>query len=68
MPRPKVEFHAAIRGVASAAMSGRAIDKKYRVGRRAIAKALASAWPRPGKQLLPWASRLDLLGRPSTRS
>lgn len=40
-------------------MSGRAIEKKYRVGRRTIVKALASAWPEPWKQLPPKASKLD---------
>ena len=32
-------------------MSGRAIEKKCRVGRRTIVKALASAWPEPRRQL-----------------
>jgi hypothetical protein len=40
-------------------VSGRAIEKKYRVGRRTIFKALASAWPKPRKQLPPRASKLD---------
>jgi len=40
-------------------MSGRAIEKKYRVGRRTIVKALSLAWPEPRKQLRPRASKLD---------
>jgi transposase len=40
-------------------MSGRAIEKKYRVGRRTIVKALSSAWPEPRKRLPPRASKLD---------
>jgi transposase len=40
-------------------MSGRAIEKKYRVGRRTIIKALSSAWPEPRKQPPRRASRLD---------
>jgi len=34
MPSSKVELHAAIRRDARAGMSGRAIERKYRVGRR----------------------------------
>lgn len=59
MPPSKVELYAAIRRDARAGMSGRAIEKKYRVGRRTIVKALASAWPEPRKQLPPRASKLD---------
>jgi transposase len=55
----KVELYAAIRRDARAGMSGRAIEKKYRVGRRTVASALASAWPEPRKQLPPRASKLD---------
>lgn len=55
----KVELYAAIRRDARAGMSGRAIEKKYRVGRRTIVKALASAWPEPRKKLPPRASKLD---------
>lgn len=47
----KVELYAAIRRDARAGMSGRAIERKYWIGRRAIVKALASAWPEPRKQL-----------------
>ena len=57
--REKVELCAAIRRDARAGMSGRAIEKKYRVGRRTIVRALSSAWPEPRKQLPPRASRLD---------
>jgi transposase len=59
MPLSKVELYAAIRRDARAGMSGRAIEKKYRVGRRTIVSALASAWPEPRKQLPPRASKLD---------
>ncbi|WP_214416411.1 hypothetical protein [Sphaerisporangium fuscum] len=41
-PAPsKVELYAAIRRDARAGMSGPAIEKKYRVGRRTIVKALS---------------------------
>jgi hypothetical protein len=40
-------------------MSGRAIEKKYRVGRRTIVKALSSAWPEPRGAPSPRASKLD---------
>ena len=59
MPPSKVDLYAAIRRDARAGMSGRALEKKYRVGRRTIVKALASAWPEPRKQLPPRASKLD---------
>jgi hypothetical protein len=59
VPPSKVELYAAIRRDARAGMSGRAIEKKYRVGRRAIVSAMASAWPEPRRQLPPRASKLD---------
>src|SRR5579862_3255251 len=59
VPPSKVELYAAIRRDARAGMSGRAIEKKYRVGHRTIVKALASAWPEPRKLLPPRASKLD---------
>jgi transposase len=59
MPPSKVELYAAIRRDARAGMSGRAIEKKYQVGRRTIVKALASAWPEPRKDAAPRGSRLD---------
>jgi len=59
MPPSKVELYAAIRRDARAGMSGRAIEKRYRVGRRTIVRALSSAWPEPRKQLPPRASKLD---------
>jgi transposase len=59
MPPSKVELYAAIRRDARAGMSGRAIEKKYRVGRRTIVKALASAWPEPRKGMTPRGSKLD---------
>src|ERR1700733_12671360 len=59
MPPSKVELYAAIRRDARAGMSGRALEKKYQVGRRTIVKALASAWPGPRKDMVPRGSRLD---------
>jgi transposase len=59
MPPSKVELYAAIRRDARAGMSGRALEKKYQVGRRTIVKALASAWPEPRKDMVPRGSRLD---------
>ena len=59
MPPSKVELYAAIRRDARAGMSGRAMERKYRVGRRTIIKALSSAWPEPRKKLPPRASKLD---------
>jgi transposase len=59
MPPSKVELYAAIRRDARAGMSGRAVEKKYRVGRRTIVKALASAWPGPRKGMMPRGSKLD---------
>src|ERR1700733_5886787 len=59
VPPSKVELYAAIRRDARAGMSGRAIEKKYRVGRRTIVSAMASAWPEPRRQLPPRASKLD---------
>jgi transposase len=55
----KVELYAAIRRDARAGMSGRAMEKKYRVGRRTIVKAVSSAWPERRKQLPPRGSKLD---------
>ncbi|MEO3825346.1 hypothetical protein [Actinomadura sp. B10D3] len=59
MPPSKVELYAAIRRDARAGMSGRAIERKYRVGRRTIVKALSSAWPEPRKKPPPRGSKLD---------
>jgi transposase len=58
-PMPKVELYAAIRRDSRAGMSARAIERKYRVGRRTIIKALASAWPEPRKKPARRASKLD---------
>jgi len=58
-PVPKVELYAAIRRDARAGMPARAIERKYRVGRRTIIKALASAWPGPRKKPPRRASKLD---------
>jgi transposase len=58
-PVPKVELYAAIRRDSRAGMSARAIERKYRVGRRTIIKALASAWPEPRKKPPRRASKLD---------
>jgi hypothetical protein len=43
MPPSKVELYTVIRRDARAGMSGRAIEKKYRIGRRTIVKAPSSA-------------------------
>lgn len=61
MPPPwsKVELYAAIRRDARAGMSGRALERKYHVGRRTVVKALASAWPTPRKKPPPRPSKLD---------
>jgi transposase len=59
VPLSKVELYAAIRRDARAGMSGRAIQEKYRVGRRTVVGALASAWPEPRKRLPPRVSKLD---------
>jgi hypothetical protein len=40
-------------------MSGRAIEEKYRVGRRTVSAAMASALPPPRKAMPPRASKLD---------
>jgi hypothetical protein len=40
-------------------MSGRALEHKYGVGRRTVAKALRSAWPEPRKKMAPRKTRLD---------
>src|SRR5579859_2792977 len=59
MPPSKVELYAAIRRDSRAGMSARGIEKKYKVGRRTIVKALSSAWPEPRKPLPRRASGLD---------
>ncbi len=58
-PRSKVELYVAIRRDSRAGMSGRALERRYGVSRRTVAKALASAWPEPRKPLPPRATRLD---------
>ncbi len=58
-PVSKAELYAAIRRDARAGMSGRAIERKYRVGRRTIIKALSSAWPEPRKKPRRRPSKLD---------
>ena len=58
-PMSKVELYAAIRRDARAGMSGRALARKYNVGRRTVVKALASAWPEPRKKPAPRPSKLD---------
>jgi len=55
----KVDLYAAIRRDARAGLSSRALESKYRVGRRTVTAALASAWPTPRKPLPPRASKLD---------
>ncbi|MEU8413854.1 IS21 family transposase [Amycolatopsis japonica] len=58
-PSSKVELYAAIRRDARAGMSGRALERKYNVGRRTVVKALSSAWPEPRKKPPPRPSKLD---------
>jgi transposase len=58
-PVSKVELYAAIRRDARAGMSGRAIERKYGVGRRTIIKAVSSAWPEPRKKPPRRPSKLD---------
>lgn len=60
MPRmSKIEKFAAIRRDLAAGMSGRAIEEKYRVGRRMVSAAMASALPPPRKEMPPRGSKLD---------
>lgn len=59
MPSSKVGLYAEIRRDARAGMSRRAIERKHKVGRRTIVKAMSSAWPEPRKELPPRASKLD---------
>ncbi|WP_298552320.1 hypothetical protein [Streptomyces luteogriseus] len=40
-------------------MSNRALERKYRVGRRTVQKALSSAWPQPRDPYAPRRSKLD---------
>src|SRR5438046_1930325 len=58
-PVSKAELYAAIRRDARAGMPARAIEHKYRVGRRTIIKALSSAWPEPRKKPPRRPSKLD---------
>ncbi|MEV6971184.1 hypothetical protein AB0M47_39420 [Hamadaea sp. NPDC051192] len=55
----KIEKFAAIRRDLAAAMSGRAIEEKHRVGRRMVSAAMASALPPPRKEMPPRGSKLD---------
>ncbi|WP_246595750.1 IS21 family transposase [Actinoplanes auranticolor] len=55
----KIEKFAAIRRDLAAGMSGRAIEEKYRVGRRTVSAAMASALPPPRKDMPPRGSKLD---------
>jgi transposase len=55
----KVELFAAIRQDSRSGMSARAIAGKYRVSRRTIRAAQASAWPQPRKPMPPRGSKLD---------
>lgn len=58
-PQSKVELYAAIRRDARSGISGRALERKYNVGRRTVVKAIASAWPEPRKKPPPRPSKLD---------
>jgi hypothetical protein len=55
----KIELFAAIRRDAAAGVSGRAIEEKYRAGRRTVSAAMASALPPPRKAMPPQGSKLD---------
>lgn len=55
----KIELYAAIRRDARAGLSGRVIERKHGVGRRTVAKAVASVWPGPRKSVAPRPSKLD---------
>lgn len=55
----KVALYALIRRESRAGLSSRAIERKHRVSRRTVAKALASAWPEPRRELPQRASGLD---------
>lgn len=55
----RVELYAAIRRDARAGMSGRALERKHKVGWRTVRKALSSAWPEPRKEYPRRASKLD---------
>lgn len=55
----KVELYAAIRRDARAGMSGRALERKHKVGWRTVRKALVSAWPEPRKEYPQRVSKLD---------
>jgi hypothetical protein len=57
--RSRVELYAAIRRDARAGLSGRALERKHRVGWRTVRQALASAWPEQRKSYPPQASKLD---------
>lgn len=57
--RSKVELFAAIRRDARAGLSGRAIERKYRVGWRTVRQAMTSAWPAERKVYPSRGSRLD---------
>lgn len=55
----KVALYAAIRRDSAAGMSGRALEHKYGVTRRTVAKALSSVWPEPRKKMALRETRLD---------
>jgi predicted transcriptional regulator len=62
----RVALYAAIRRESRAGVSAREIERKLRVSRRTVAKALAGDWPTPRKklpsrsaQLNPYRSAID---------
>lgn len=57
--RSRVDLYSAIRRDGRAGWSNRALQRKYGVGYRTVAAALASAWPKPRKPQPKRGSRLD---------
>ncbi|WP_191297566.1 IS21 family transposase [Lentzea cavernae] len=55
----RVELYAAIRRDSRAGVSGREIERRYKVGWRTVKQALSSAWPQERKIYPPRGSKLD---------
>ena len=60
-PADKVALYALIRRESRAGLSSHAIERKHRVSRRTVARALASAWPEPCRELPRRSSRVNAL-------